>query len=61
MEMTMSKSDAQETQKRAEDQVAQTNAGGHLGGTKFGQQPDAKTATTREEGGDKARPNDSRN
>jgi hypothetical protein len=61
MEMTMSKSDAQETQKRAEDQVAQTNAGGHLGGTEFGQQPDAKTATTREEGGRKARPNDSRN
>jgi hypothetical protein len=51
MEIIMSKSDVQETQQRAE----------HLGGTKFGQQPDAKTATTREEGGSKARPNDSRN
>lgn len=57
----MSKSDVQDAQKKAEQQVQQTNAGGHLGGTKFGQQPDAKTATTRDEGGRKARPNDSRN
>ncbi|WP_164901775.1 hypothetical protein [Neorhizobium lilium] len=57
----MSKSDVQETQKKAEQQVERTNAGGHLGGMKFGQQPDAKTATTREEGGRKARPNDGRN
>ena len=57
----MSKSDVQDAQNRAEQQVNQTNAGGHLGGTKFFQQPDAKTATTKESGGDKARPNDSRN
>jgi hypothetical protein len=61
VETIMSKSDVQETQKKAEQQVNQTNAGGHLGGTKFGQQPDAKTATTRDDGGRKARPNDGRN
>jgi hypothetical protein len=61
MENIMSKSDVQNAQDRAQQQVEQTNAGGHLGGTKFGQQPDAKTATTKEDGGSKARPNDSRN
>jgi hypothetical protein len=38
-----------------------TSGGGHLGGTKIGQAPDAKTATTRDKTGDKARPNDGRN
>ncbi len=57
----MSKSDPQETQKKAEQQVERTSAGGHLGGTSLGQQPDAKTATTREDGGGKARPNDGSN
>jgi hypothetical protein len=57
----MSKTDAQETQKKAEQQVERTSAGGHLGGTNIGQQPDAKTASTREDGGRKARPNDGTN
>ena len=35
-----------------------TSGGGHLGGTKFGQQPDAKTSSTVDKKGDKARPND---
>lgn len=38
-----------------------TSGGGHLGGTKIGQTPDAKTATTTENKGDKARPNDEKN
>ena len=33
-----------------------TSGGGHIGGTHFGQQQDAKTKDTKE-GGDKARPN----
>ena len=57
----MSKSDAQDIQQRAEKQVEKTTAGGHLGGTKFGQEADAKTTTTREAGGGKARPNDGSN
>ncbi len=57
----MSKSNVEEAQRKAEQQVQQTSAGGHLGGTKFGQQPDAKTATTRQDGGRKARPNDGSN
>lgn len=43
------------------DQTAKfekTDGGGHLGGSKYGQEPDAKTATTRSGGGDKARPNE---
>jgi hypothetical protein len=32
-----------------------------LGGTYYGQEPDAKTATTVKKKGDKARPNDGRN
>ncbi|MFW8644878.1 hypothetical protein ACOJBO_30905 [Rhizobium beringeri] len=38
----MSKTNARELQKRAERQVRNTSAGGHLGGTYFGQQPDGK-------------------
>jgi hypothetical protein len=38
-----------------------TSGGGHLGGTNFGQAADAKTTSTRDAGGDKARPNDGRN
>ncbi|MCB5203728.1 hypothetical protein LH464_14715 [Neorhizobium sp. T786] len=34
-----------------------TSGGGHLGGTKQGQAPDAKTSSTVEKDGDKARPN----
>lgn len=39
-------------------QVEKTSGGGHLGGTKFGQQPDAKTTSTMSDKGNKARPND---
>lgn len=53
----MSKSDVQQAVKRAEKQVANTSAGGHLGGTYYGQQPDGKTASTNTNVG-KARPND---
>ena len=35
-----------------------TSGGGHLGGTHFAQSADAKTASTVEKKGDKARPND---
>jgi hypothetical protein len=35
-----------------------TSGGGHLGGTKIGQAPDAKTASAKDGKGDKARPND---
>lgn len=35
--------------------------GGHLGGTNLGQSPDAKTGSTTEKKGDKARPNDGKN
>lgn len=43
-EPRMSKTDAAEIQRRTERQVANTSGGGHLGGTNFGQAPDAKTA-----------------
>jgi hypothetical protein len=42
-------------------EVEHTSAGGHVGGTHFGQQPDAKTSSTVEKKGDKARPNDGSN
>lgn len=37
--------------------VKNMSTGGHLGGTKFGQQPDAKTSSTVETKGRKERPN----
>ena len=40
------------------ERIKNTDGGGHLGGTKHGQQPDAKTASTVDKKGDKARPND---
>ena len=48
------------SKKDKDDQAAidQTSGGGHLGGTKFGQQPDAKTSSAVNTKGDKARPND---
>ena len=58
MKAAMSKSNAQETLKRAERQVENTSAGGHLGGTYYGQEPDGKTATTTDKFGAKNRPND---
>jgi hypothetical protein len=58
MEPKMSKTNARELQKRAEQQVKNTSAGGHLGGTYFGQQPDGKTASDSSNDSAKARPND---
>lgn len=57
----MSKTDAHEIQKRAERQVENTSAGGHLGGTYFGQQPDGKTASATAKVGPKSRANDGSN
>jgi hypothetical protein len=41
----MTKSDVKDAVKRAEKQVENTSAGGHLGGTHFGQAPDGKTSS----------------
>ena len=57
----MSKTNAQEIRKRAERQVKNTSAGGHLGGTYFGQQPDGKTASESSNDSAKARRNDGSN
>jgi hypothetical protein len=57
----MTKTDAREIQKRTERQVENTSAGGHLGGTYFGQQPDGKTASGTPKVGPKSRPNDGSN
>jgi len=57
----MSKSNADELRKRAEQQVENTSAGGHLGGTYFGQQPDGKTASSVNNDARKSRPNDGSN
>lgn len=57
----MSKSDVKAAQERAQAQVANTSAGGHLGGTYYGQEPDGKTATMKQQSGGKARPNDGSN
>ncbi|MFN7027553.1 MAG: hypothetical protein ACK4QP_24095 [Pseudorhizobium sp.] len=53
----MSKSDVKEAVKRAEKQVENTSAGGHLGGTYYGQEPDGKTSSTNSNVG-RNRPND---
>ncbi|WP_173087960.1 hypothetical protein [Devosia sp. 1635] len=46
---------------RQKEQLKHVDAGGHLGGTNFGQQGgEAKTEDTKE-GGDKQRPNDGSN
>lgn len=42
----MSKSDVKESIKKAEQQVENTSAGGHLGGTYYGQEADGKTSST---------------
>ncbi|AVA26020.1 MULTISPECIES: hypothetical protein [Rhizobium] len=57
----MSKSDVHKLQKRAERQVKNTSAGGHLGGTYFGQQPDGKTISSSSNDSAKARKNDGSN
>ena len=50
----MSKSDVQEAVKKAERQVENTSAGGHLGGTYYGQTADGKTASTNTNVGNKS-------
>ncbi|MEF0944088.1 hypothetical protein [Rhizobium sp. BR 362] len=57
----MSKTDVHKLQKRAERQVKNTSAGGHLGGTYFGQQPDGKTMSSSSNDNAKARKNDGSN
>ncbi len=57
----MAKTNVEQAQKKARKQAKNTSGGGHLGGTYYGQEPDAKTATTVRKKGDKARPNDGRN
>lgn len=57
----MSKTDKDAIQKNSEAVAEKTSGGGHLGGTHFGQKPDAKTASTVSPKGNKARPNDGRN
>ncbi|MCO6387065.1 hypothetical protein [Aliihoeflea sp. 40Bstr573] len=44
----------------ADDQTRKMSTGGHLGGTHLGQGKDAKTTSTVDAKGDKARPNDGR-
>ncbi len=44
----MSKTDAAQILRRAERQIANTSAGGHLGGTNFGQALDAKTSSAKD-------------
>jgi hypothetical protein len=61
MERQMSKTDVKKLVKRAERQVENTSAGGHLGGTYFGQQPDGKTASSTNNEARKSRSNDGRN
>lgn len=57
----MSKTNIKEQQARAKAQVENTSAGGHLGGTYYGQEPDGKTASDNERVGAKARPNNGSN
>ncbi|WP_373414213.1 hypothetical protein [Ensifer aridi] len=58
----MSKTDSEEVEAKARKQAERTSGGGHLGGTYYGQEPDAKTATTvKKKKGDKTQPNDGRN
>ncbi|MFC5385184.1 hypothetical protein ACFPLB_04290 [Aquamicrobium segne] len=57
----MSKSDKEKIQKRIEKVVEHTSGGGHLGGTNYGQSADAKTTSSVDKQGDKARPNDGSN
>ncbi len=57
----MSKTNADDIRRKTERQAENTSAGGHLGGTYFGQQPDGKTASTSSSEARKSRPNDGRN
>ena len=57
LEASMSKTNVKELQARAKAQVENTSAGGHLGGTYYGQQPDGKTASQNDRVGAKSRRN----
>ena len=57
----MTKQTAETIAKKTSDVVKNTSSGGHVGGTYFGQEPDAKTSLIRKDKGNKARPNDGRN
>lgn len=57
----MSKTDKEEIRKRIEKVAENTSGGGHLGGTSLGQSADAKTTSSVERKGGKARPNDGQN
>lgn len=57
----MTKESAESIAKKTAEVVKNTSAGGHVGGTYLGQEPDAKTSSTRKDPGNKARPNDGRN
>jgi len=57
----MTKTNARQVEEKLLKQAGNVSSGGHLGGTYFGQEPDAKTASTVDKKGDKARPNDGRN
>jgi hypothetical protein len=61
MEIRMSKTNADDIRKRTERQVENTSAGGHRGGTYFGQQPDGKMASSSSTEARKSRPNDGSN
>lgn len=54
----MTKTNAKELEKRTQRQVENTSAGGHLGGTYFGQAPDGKTASSSTNDSAKSRSND---
>ena len=50
------------TKKQSKDPAGEnTSGGGHLGGTRLGQGADAKTTSSPDKKGDKARPNDGSN
>jgi hypothetical protein len=61
MEANMTKTDIKAEQERAKAQVENTSAGGHLGGTYYGQEPDGKTTSDNDRVGSKARPNNGSN
>jgi len=57
----MTKTDKHEIEKNIKKVVEHTDAGGHIGGTDFGQSADAKTTSTNDKKGDKARVNNGEN
>lgn len=57
----MTKTDKEAMKSAVKKAAENTSGGGHLGGTHFGQSPDAKTTSAINKKGDKARPNDGSN